>query len=89
MAPFCAAMKQPICTMLGLYLPTPEEALQALQALQTPSVTASITEKPAENSQKTEPVTDVTPNSDKAGDVTDNDPFARFKDPSLKLKLGG
>jgi Protein of unknown function (DUF3631) len=70
------------------YLPAPEQALQALQALQTPSVT----EKPAKNSQKTEAVTDVTdvtPNPDNAGDVTDNDPFAAFKNPSLKLKLGG
>jgi hypothetical protein len=73
------------------YLPTPEEALQALQALQAPSVTASVTEKTAENSRKKEPVTDVTdvtPNSDEAGDVTDDDPFASLKDPSLKLKLG-
>ena len=71
------------------YLPSPEIALQALQALQTPSVTATVTEKSAENSHKTEPVTDVTDvtgKSGKAGDVTDNDPFQCWKDPSLKLQ---
>jgi Protein of unknown function (DUF3631) len=52
----------------------------------------SATEKSAENSQKSEPVADVADvavKSDKAGDVTDNDPFAAFLDPSRRLQPGG